>query len=178
MAHHWQKLKVEELLFESGLAHIILQPAPYLQNILAYIEKIIQNGVYSVPYDPKSRISMVDLAEVAEAASILLGSSKFNWGVYELAGTEPLSQIDVAAVLSQRLGIEIRVEQMTLDNWRQYSRKSGLEEYQIEALVSMFRYYDRFGLKGNKQVLGWILGREPAQLSQFVNDVIEIDNRS
>ena len=35
MAHHWQKMRVEEQLFESGLSFTILQPAAYMQNVLA-----------------------------------------------------------------------------------------------------------------------------------------------
>ena len=31
----------------------------------------------------------------------------------------------------------------------------------------MFRYYDRYGLIGNGNVLGWLLGRRPTSLSQF-----------
>jgi len=38
MPHHWQKLRVEEQLFESGLSITILQPAAYMQNVLAYWE--------------------------------------------------------------------------------------------------------------------------------------------
>jgi uncharacterized protein YbjT (DUF2867 family) len=34
MPHHWNKLKVEESLFESGLDYTILQPSAYMQNIL------------------------------------------------------------------------------------------------------------------------------------------------
>ena len=33
MPHHWQKLRVEELLFESGLPFTILQPTAYMQNV-------------------------------------------------------------------------------------------------------------------------------------------------
>ena len=35
MTHHWQKLRVEEMIFETGLPFTILQPAPYMQNLLA-----------------------------------------------------------------------------------------------------------------------------------------------
>ena len=31
----------------------------------------------------------------------------------------------------------------------------------------MFRYYDRYGLIGNGNALGWLLGRRPTSLSQF-----------
>ncbi|MDQ2690776.1 MAG: NmrA family NAD(P)-binding protein, partial [Chloroflexota bacterium] len=33
MNHHWQKLRVEEMIFESGLPFTIFQPAPYMQNL-------------------------------------------------------------------------------------------------------------------------------------------------
>jgi NAD(P)H dehydrogenase (quinone) len=33
MPHHWHKLRVEEVLLESGLPFTILQPAAYMQNI-------------------------------------------------------------------------------------------------------------------------------------------------
>ena len=42
MPHHWQKMRVEGQLFESGLAYTILQPAPYMQNSLAYWPDMVQ----------------------------------------------------------------------------------------------------------------------------------------
>ena len=32
MAHHWGKLRMEELILESGLSFTILQPAPYMEQ--------------------------------------------------------------------------------------------------------------------------------------------------
>jgi len=34
MPHHWEKMRVEEMLFASGFDLTILQPAAYMQNIL------------------------------------------------------------------------------------------------------------------------------------------------
>ena len=45
MNHHWQKLRVEEMIFESALPFTILQPAPYMQNLLAGWESILDEGV-------------------------------------------------------------------------------------------------------------------------------------
>ena len=39
MPHHWLKMRVEELLFQSGLAYTILQPAAYVQNVLAHWDR-------------------------------------------------------------------------------------------------------------------------------------------
>jgi uncharacterized protein YbjT (DUF2867 family) len=72
MPHHWSKLRVEEKLFESGLAYTILQPAAYMQNVLAYWEAIMEHGVYPVPYAVEARLSMVDLEDVARSAALIL----------------------------------------------------------------------------------------------------------
>jgi uncharacterized protein YbjT (DUF2867 family) len=45
MPHHWKKLRVEELLVESSLPYTILQPAAYMQNIIAHWERIQSEGI-------------------------------------------------------------------------------------------------------------------------------------
>ena len=64
MPHHWQKLRVEERLFESGLPFTILQPAPYMQNVLAHRQRIVQAGELPVPYAAATRLGLVDLLDV------------------------------------------------------------------------------------------------------------------
>ena len=66
MPHHWQKLRVEEKLFESGLPYTILQPAAYMQNILAHWSRIVADGIYPVPYAADTRLSLVDLQDVID----------------------------------------------------------------------------------------------------------------
>ena len=56
MNHHWQKMRVEEMIFESGLPFTILQPAPYMQNLLAGWKSIVEDGVLRVPYSVDSEI--------------------------------------------------------------------------------------------------------------------------
>ena len=49
MPHHWQKMRMEEIIFASGLDFTILQPCAYMQNILQYWNAIINEGIYAVP---------------------------------------------------------------------------------------------------------------------------------
>ncbi len=172
MPHHWLKMRVEEQLFESGLAYTILQPVAYMQNVLAQWEHILERGVYPVPYPAQTRLGMVDLEDVAEAAAIVLTEEGHTGAIYELAG-ETLSQVEVAAVLSQRLGRPVRVEVVALDAWEQRVRAAGLGDYQVVTLLKMFRYYERFGFGGNSRVLGWLLGRAPASFAAFVERVVQ-----
>ena len=168
MPHHWQKLRVEEQLFESGLSYTILQPAAYMQNVLAHWDQIVKQGVYPVPYAVETRLGMVDLEDVAEAAAVVLTEPGHTGAVYELAGAEVLSQTEVATILGQQLGHPVRAETVPLETWERWARESGLGDYQVETLVKMFRYYERHGFWGNPRVLSWLLGRPPTTFAAFV----------
>ena len=168
MPHHWNKLRVEEMLFESGLSFTIMQPTAYMQNLLAYRRAVVEEGRFALPYRPESRISLVDLADVAEAAARVLLEPGHEYAIYELVGTQPLSQYEVAEAMSAHLGREVRVEQTPIAVWREQARRSGLSAYAIDALTNMFRYYDAFGLPGNPRVLTWLLARAPATLDDWL----------
>jgi len=167
MPHHWHKLRVEEALFTSGLLFTILQPAPYMQNILAGWAAITGRGVYTVPYPVESRLSLVDLEDVGQAAAIVLGSAAHHGAVYELAGTLPMSQVEVAAALTEALGRPVAAVSESVDTWERRVRGAGLGEMPIATLRRMFDYYARYGLPGNPNVLGWLLGRAPTTFGEF-----------
>jgi uncharacterized protein YbjT (DUF2867 family) len=175
MPHHWQKMRVEEQLFESGLAYTILQPTAYMQNILAQWPQIVEQGSYSVPYGADARLSLIDLKDVAAAAATVIGRSEHVSAVYELAGTRPLSQTEVATTLSQQLNRPVQVKAISLDDWEKQARQAGLGHHQIQALLNMFSYYDRYGLEGNPNVLRWLLGRSPTTLADFTRRVTDTD---
>lgn len=168
MPHHWQKLRVEEALFASGLPYTILQPAAYMQNVLASWEAIGERGVYAVPYAAATRLSMVDLRDVAEAAAHVLTEAGHAGATYELSGPEVFSQTETAAILAQHLGRPVRVERVPIEVWSAQARASGLGDYQVETLVKMFRYYEHYGFWGSPRVLGWLLGRVPTSFAEFV----------
>ena len=173
MPHHWQKLRIEELLFETGLSYTVLQPAAYMQNVLAYWDQIVEQGVYAVPYATETRLSMVDLEDVAEAAAIVLTEGGHAGATYELAGADVLSPAEAAEVLERQLGRSVRARVVPLGEWERGARASGLGEYQVETLLQMFRYYERYGFWGGPRVLTWLLRRPPTTFAGFVQHVIQ-----
>lgn len=172
MPHHWGKLRVEEALFESGLPYTILQPAPYMQNLLASWESITREGVYRTPYPSGTRLSLVDLEDVAEVAARALTETGHLGATYELCGTVGLSQTEVAALLSERLITRVRAVAIRATDWERQAREHGLSDVAIATLLAMFDYYRKYGLSGNPNVLRWLLGREPGTLGTFVDRTI------
>lgn len=182
MPHHWKKMRVEERLFESKLPYTILQPAAYMQNILTNWENIAKTGKYVVPYAVESRISMVDLEDVVQVAAKVLLESPANGdkalhlgAIYELVGTPPMSQTEVAAVLSQRIGHPVQAESISIEDWIRNARASGLDDYRVDTLVKMFEYYEKHGLWGSSNVLSWLLNRPTTSFDGFVKRAIDIN---
>lgn len=169
MNHHWQKMRVEEMLFESGIPFTVLQPAPYMQNLLAGWKNIVEEGVLRIPYSVEAKFSFLDLEDLAEVAKITLTEPGHINAIYELAGTSPTSHAEVAEIFSRVLNRPVRAEKEEIQDWR--LRAKGLNEYARENLVRMFEYYDQWGLAGNPNVLKWILKREPTSLESFAGRI-------
>ena len=172
MPHHWQKMRVEEQIFESGLSYTILQPAPYMQNILAYWNAIIEKTKYPVPYSENTRLGSVDLEDVAEVAAIVLSETGHKGAIYELCGEEILSQIEITQILSQFLGHRVDVEVIPIEEWEVNARNKGLGDYQVQTLIQMFRYYERYGFFGNPRILECLLDRTPTSYATFIERTI------
>lgn len=168
MPHHWRKLRVEEKLFASGLPFTILQPAAYMQNVLAYRAEIETNGRYAVPYPVTTKLSMVDLADVAAAAATVLTNPGHDDAVYELAGPEALTQTAVAHTISRHIGRPVHAAQTPPADWEQQARAGGLPDHAIDTLLKMFNYYTDNHFTGNSNVLRWLLGRPPTTFDEFV----------
>jgi NAD(P)H dehydrogenase (quinone) len=167
MPHHWNKLRVEEMLFSSRLDITILQPTAYMQNSLAEWHRMANSGIYRMPYPVETRLSLVDLDDVAEAAATVLTHAGHSGATYELVGTPPLSQIEIADTFGEALKKPVRAETEAIESWEQRARGLGMNEHARETLTRMFHAYARDGLKGNPNVLGWLLGRPPTSLASF-----------
>jgi NAD(P)H dehydrogenase (quinone) len=170
MPHHWRKLRVEEALFKAGLSFTILQPTAYMQNLLAGWAAITGQGVHRVPYAVTSRLSLVDLRDVAEAAARVLTEPGHAEATYELVGTPGLSQTEVAATLSEALGRPVRAEALDRAEWSATAQRNGLADDARLTLLKMFEYYEQYGLCGSPAALTALLGRPPATLAAFARE--------
>lgn len=173
MPHHWAKLRVEEMLVTSTLDYTILQPAAYMQNALAQIRDIVEEGVYRVPYPVETAMSIVDLEDVAEVAARVLIEPGHERASYELAGPEVLTQTRMAEIMSEVLEIKVRAEEISRHDWTMGPGKR-VSEAGREMLLMMFRHYAMHGFRGNPGVLGWLLGREPNTFADVLRRLTEL----
>jgi uncharacterized protein YbjT (DUF2867 family) len=176
MPHHWQKMQVEEELFKSNVEYSILQPTAYMQNLSGYKQFIVE-GIYPVPYDLNASISLVDLRDVAEAALQVLSNPLTVYGIFELVGTPPLSQYQVAEYLSKSLSYTIKPVCLNRDEWAKNAIAGGMAEYARKTLIAMFEYYDVYGLKGSPKTLTCLIDKNPITIEQYIQEEFKITSK-
>jgi uncharacterized protein YbjT (DUF2867 family) len=111
---------------------------------------------------------LVDLADLAEAIALVLTQPGHDGATYQLAGSQALSQDDMAQILGRLLGRPIRAVAKPLDEFRREAASVGMSAERIETMCLMNAHYSAHGLIGNPNVLRWILGREPTSFADFV----------
>lgn len=166
--HHRRKLDAERCLVDSGLTYTILQPSRYMQHLLPIWKSVLEIGVHSMPFGTAARFSVVDLADLAEATAKIMTEPGHEAATYQLAGPAPLSQDDMAGILTTLLGRPIRAAAKPVHEFHRDAIAAGLPAERIETMLAMNAHYDAHGLVGNPNVLRWILGREPTAFADFV----------
>ncbi len=166
--HHRLKLDAEETLIESGLPYTIVQPMRYMQHLALIWKKVLETGIHAMPFNIDVQFNVADLRDLAEATAIVATNPGHLYATYELAGPEPLSQRDMAAVISRVLGREIRAEALNLEVMEKNARAAGASEDRVTQMLTMNKHYDQFGFRGNPNLLRWILGREPNNFHEYV----------
>lgn len=183
LLNHQAKLRVEDYLLRARLPFTILQPTHYMQNL--DVASIARSGVLTSPFALESRLSFVDMEDVAEvAAKVVLDPAHF-YATYPLCSEDCLTTHEVAALIAGQCGrpIEARyiplervlddpstegsVGDQTLDNLRRNRRE--VPEYSIDALRRLVACYNTYGIRGNANVLRWLLGLNPTGVSQYID---------
>lgn len=161
LQNHGAKGPVEEALLDAGMEYTFLHPTLFFQNYAESWSKINESGVLAEPWSNETRFSRVDFRDVAEVAAIALTEDRLLYGTFELCAEGRLDRHEVAALLSDVLGKEIRAQKVD-------PASLGAE---ADPMRPMFAHYDRSGLLGNPLALRAVLGREPRTLRAYFEEL-------
>lgn len=169
--HHRLKLDAEEKLIESGLPYTVVQPCRYMQHLEAIWSTVMAEGVHAMPFSTEKKFSVVDLLDLAEAVAIVAGRDSDINASYELAGPEPLSQEDMARIISSVTGMAVSARATPILAMKEAAAAKGVPGEKIEQMVIMNTHYDQHGFLGNPNVLRWLLGRDPTRYESYVRRI-------
>jgi uncharacterized protein YbjT (DUF2867 family) len=121
----WQT-EIEVGLAASGLAHTLLRSNAYMQNILAMAPAIAKTSGFGSAAG-QGRTGMIDARDVAAVAAEITAAPAAHAGkTYWLTGPEPISNYDVAAVLSKLLGRTITYAELSFAENKDAMTRAGV----------------------------------------------------
>ncbi len=173
LSNHVAKAPVEEAILASDMEYTFLQPAMFLQNYAESWPGIVKTGVLAEPWSTQTRFSRVDFRDVAEAAAIALMGDRLLYGTFELSSEVPRNRVEVAQVISEVLGREIRAEVAEPP-----AGNEGAQDPQQAAMKPMLQWYDKHGLMGNALTLQAVLGREPRTMKSYFEELASASDRT
>ena len=171
LLNHQSKLAVERMVLMSRMPFTILQPMHYMQNI--DVVRVVERGVLEQPYALDTPLAHVDIEDVAEVASLVVGDIRHHFATYELCGADYLDARHLARVIASSSGRPVEARQVSLSqsagrSLLDMARASEEEDYHRDAMARLFDHYGRYGITGNPNVLSWLLGRRPASFEEYV----------
>jgi len=131
-------LAMDDLIAASGVAYRALTNPYFIEDTVRQAESIKNQGVFSYPIAGDRKRPAVATRDIAAAASRLLLDPSWS-GVQEvpLLGPEDLSYNDMAQIMSQVLGKDVRFQQITSEAYKDRFARLGMSDAMAQGYADM-----------------------------------------
>ena len=133
-------LAMDDLIASNGVAYRALTNPSFMDNIVRQAEAIKNQGVFFLAIASDRQLPSVATRDTAAAASRLLLDESWS-GVDEvpLLGPEDLSFSDMAEIISEVLGKEVRYQQIPFEAYKDSFVGFGMSEAMAQGMTDMAR---------------------------------------
>jgi len=156
----------------SGLAHVILRPNYFAQNVPESVIPTIDGDGRFYANLGDARLSIVDTADVGAVAAVVLTNPGHDGKAYDVTGPEALSYDGVASKLSANLGRRIEYVDVPDAAARSALTDAGLGDWLVESLISLFGQYRRSGTDGYAAQVSDTVRQLTGQPAHTLEDVL------
>lgn len=133
---------VEEALRDSGIAFTNLRPNQYMQAMIRLARSIAKDGrFYAAAGD--SRISVVDVRNIADVAVAALTEPGHEGKTYNLTGPEALTHAEMAKYIGLAIGRPVTFVNIPEATMREALRGFQMPAWQAEGIIEDYRSYRR-----------------------------------
>ena len=161
---------VEAGLRDSGMSWTMLRPNLFMQGILMSADSVKREGRIYAPMGD-ARVSMVDVADIAEAAFSALTGAGHEGRVYDLTGPEALSFHDVAQTLAAVTGQAVSYVDIPGAALGEMLASFGTPPWQVDGAVEDFAHYHRGEAADVTDGVLVATGRAPSRFQAFAQSV-------
>ena len=162
-----QHAESEDYIQSTGVPYTFLRPNGFMQNMVNYNAPTIntQDSFYGSEGD--GRVSHIDIRDVAAVAVKALTEDGHVGKAYTLTGPEALTNKEIAQILSNELGREIRFINLPPAQLKEALLSAGVAEWTADALLDLQRLYREDKATTVTRDVEQILGRKPISFAQF-----------
>ncbi|MEW1954720.1 SDR family oxidoreductase [Terrabacter sp. NPDC080008] len=155
----------EEHIRTSGLDWTFLRDNLYLE----FVEQMVgDDGVIRGPAD-SGRAAVIAHEDIARVAAVVLREPAAHAGAtYDLTGPEALTFADMAQVVSEVTGRDVRFHDETLEEAYASRAAYGAPDWQLDAWVSTYTAVARGELDGVSGDVERLTGRRPVSLREYL----------
>jgi uncharacterized protein YbjT (DUF2867 family) len=133
-------LAMDDLIAASGVAYRALANPYFMEDTVRQAESIKNQGVFFYPIAGDRKLPAVATRDIAAAASrLLLDASWSGVGEVPLLGPEDLSYHDMAKIMSQVLGKDVRFQQITFEAYKDRFIHLGMSDAMAQGYADMAR---------------------------------------
>jgi uncharacterized protein YbjT (DUF2867 family) len=131
-------LAMDDLIASGGVSYRALTNPSFMDNIVRQAESIKTQGMFFSPIAGDRKLPSVATRDTAAAASRLLLDESWS-GVDEvpLLGPEDLSFNDMAEIVSEMLGKEVRFQQTTFEAYKDRFLGFGMSDAMAQGMTDM-----------------------------------------
>jgi uncharacterized protein YbjT (DUF2867 family) len=131
-------LAMDDLIASSGAAYRALTNPSFMDNIAGQAKSIKNQGMFFSPIDGDRKLPAVATRDIAAAASrLLLDDTWSGVGEVPLLGPEDLSFNDMAEIISEVLGKDVRFQQITFEAYKDRFVGFGMSDAMAQGMTDM-----------------------------------------
>ncbi|MEW2318360.1 SDR family oxidoreductase [Streptomyces bauhiniae] len=116
---HGRLREFEEAVRSSGLDWTVLRPGGFASNAYAWADAVREQRTVITPFADVA-LPVVDPADIAEVAAVVLREDGHSEQVYELTGPAAVTPREQAAMLAEALGEDVHVVELTREQAREH----------------------------------------------------------
>jgi NAD(P)H dehydrogenase (quinone) len=163
--------RTEAALRDSGLAHVILRPHLFMQNLLGSLPTILSEGKIYWGVG-EGRMGMVDTRDASDAAVAAATTSAHDGAVIELTGPASIDYHQAAVAVGRALGREVAYVPVPPEAAAAAVRGFGADEWTVGIVHDYCKAYSAgfgdFTTDGVERVTG----HKPRSIDDFAREVL------
>jgi uncharacterized protein YbjT (DUF2867 family) len=159
--------EIEDHLVASGLAHTLMRPACFSNNLFYAAKSVAMENSWSGAA-PTGRVAYIDIRDLSEAAALVLRDPALHGKTYELSGPDAYTFPEIAGLLSRILRHEVTYVPVSPGERRSALLGSGVSEWFAELLLSLETSAEAGQMGMITTTLKELLGHDPRTVEEFL----------